>query len=317
MLATTRTSLLGLTVLLLWPAGNIVLAQSTPPDTLDWHRYYPLEVGNIWEYEEAEDPFDYTRYHIVSDTTVGERRYYRRNIFYQNIPVFGDTVYTGYDYVRYDTAGVVVAVPSPDADTAVVDPCAWEDYFVRDLRLGFGARVACPASPSDSVSVEGGYNEVWTAPGGAPVNVAAIKTFIVVDGLIYSTFVADIGPVGGGNLWGPRLHYARIGAVEYGTPGIVVSVEPAIPTTAGLQVRVLGNPVRGPVAVEIQSPSVQQALIEVFDLTGRRVWSDGLPLTRGSTRIDLPTRLLSSGTYLVRVFVEGGGTASGVFTVVR
>ena len=134
MLATTRTSLLGLTVLLLWPAGNIVLAQSTPPDTLDWHRYYPLEVGNIWEYEEAEDPFDYTRYHIVSDTTVGERRYYRRNIFYQNIPVFGDTVYTGYDYVRYDTPGVVVAVPSPDADTAVVDPCAWEDYFLLDLR---------------------------------------------------------------------------------------------------------------------------------------------------------------------------------------
>ncbi|MCH7976685.1 MAG: T9SS type A sorting domain-containing protein [Bacteroidetes bacterium] len=293
-----------------------MLAQSTPPDTLDWHRYYPLEVGNIWEYEEAEDPFDYTRYHIVSDTTVGEHRYYRRNIFYQNIPVFGDTVYTGYDYVRYDTAGVVVAVPSPDADTAVVDPCASEDYFARDLRLGFEARVACPAPPPDSVFVEGGYDEVWTAPGGAPVNVAAIKTFFVVDGLIYSTFVADIGPVGGGNLWGPRLHYARIGGVEYGTPGIVVSVEPAIPTTAGLQVRVLGNPVHGSAAVEIRSPFVQPALIEVFDLTGRRVWSDQLLLALGSTHSDAPTRLLSSGTYLIRVST-GGSTASGVFTVVR
>ena len=315
MLAATRTSLLGLTVLLLWPAGNIALAQSPPPDTLDWHRYYPLDVGNIWEYNEAEQPFEYTRYHIESDTMAGGRLYYKREILFQNIPVWGDTVFTGYDYVRYDTAGVVVAVPSPDADTAVVDPCAWEDYFVRDLRLGFEARVACPAPPPDSVFVEGGYNEVWTAPDGAPVNVAAIKTFFL-DGLIYSTFVADIGPVGGGNLWGPRLHYARIGGVEYGTPRIVVSVEPAIPATTGLQVRVLGNPVHGSAAFEIRSPLVQPALIEVFDLTGRRVWSNGLPLTRGATRTDLPTRLLSSGTYLIRVST-GGGTTSGVFTVVR
>ena len=316
MLSATRNSLLGLAVLVLWSAGNIASGQSPPPDTLDWHRYYPLDVGNIWEYNEAEDPFEYTRYHIESDTMAGGRLYYKREILFQNIPVWGDTVFTGYDYVRYDTAGVVVAVPSPDADTAVVDPCASEDYFARDLRLGFEARVACPAPPPDSVFVEGGYDEVWTAPDGVPVNVAAIKTFFL-DGLIYSTFVADIGPVGGGNLWGPRLHYARIGGVEYGTPRIVVSVEPAIPATAGLQVRILGNPVHGSAAVEIRSPFARSALIEVFDLTGRRVWSNGLPLTRGATRTDLPTRLLSSGTYLIRVSAEGGGTASGVFTVVR
>ena len=124
MLATTRTSLLGLTVLLLWPAGNIVLAQSTPPDTLDWHRYYPLEVGNIWEYEEAEDPFDYTRYHIVSDTTVGEHRYSRRNIFYQTIPVFGAPVSTSDAYVRYDPAGGAAAVPSRPAGTSASAPIA-------------------------------------------------------------------------------------------------------------------------------------------------------------------------------------------------
>jgi len=317
MLDATRILLLVSTVLLLWSAGNTALAQPPPPDTLGWHRYYPLEVGNIWEYEEAELHFDYTRYHIVSDTTVGEHLYYKREILYQNIPVLGDTVYTGYDYVRYDTAGVVLATASPDAGTTTINPCVSEDYFVRDLRLAFEARVACPESPPDSVFVEGGYNEMWTVPGGSPVPVAAIKTFFVVDGLIYSTFVADIGPVGGGNLWGPRLHYARIGGIEYGTPRIVVSVEPSIPTTPGLQVRILGNPVHGSAAIEIRSPSVQPALIEVFDLTGRRVWSDGLPLTRGSTRIDLPARLLSSGTYLVRVSAEEGGTASGTFTVVR
>ncbi len=300
-------------VALLVPAS--ALAQ-TPQDTLDWHRYYPLAVGNLWEYHEETSHFENTRYHLVADTTVGGRQYFEREISYQNRPVFGDVVFTSTDFVRYDTSGFVVSVASPSSDSPPVDPCSDDDYFERDLRLGFGARVDCPTSSGDSLFVEGAYDEIWTAPGGAPVSVAAIKTFFL-GGLIYSAFVADVGPTGAGNLWGPRLHYARIGGVEYGTPLIVVAVEPSAPTASDLDVRVLGNPVRDRADFEIHSVTTTQASAELFDAVGRRLWSTALLLPPGLSRFDVPADQLGSGTYLLRVSLHDGSMASRRFTVVR
>ncbi|MGB3542818.1 hypothetical protein [Rubrivirga sp.] len=48
-------------------------ATAQPADSLDWKRYYPLAVGNIWEYHDAEGFNDQFRHTLVSDTTVGDQ----------------------------------------------------------------------------------------------------------------------------------------------------------------------------------------------------------------------------------------------------
>ena len=293
-----------------------------PPDTLDGHRYYPLAVGNVWEYHEAELPRHFTRHTLTSDTTVGAHRYFRRVTHFE-APTATDTIrWTEYDYVRYDTAGVVVAVPSPGADTVAVDPC-WGDAFMRDLRLGFGAVVPCPEPGwwpgPDSVVVEGAYNTVWqpeVLSGTAQyVEVAAVKNFYI-NQLIWTGFVADVGPTGSGNLWGPRLHYARIGGVEYGNPEITLAQEPFTPEAAALEVRVLGNPVRGRAAFEVRAASPQWAQADVLDALGRRLWRNALVLSPAWVRVEVPVSSLGSGTHFLRVSTERGAV-SRPFSVVR
>lgn len=290
------------------------LAQA-PEDTLDWHRYYPLAVGNAWEYHDAEVPGDLTRHVLVSDTTAGTHHYFRRTTHHE-LHTLTDTLrWASHDLVRYDTAGVVVAVASVEADTVAVDPCHVGDYFVRDLRLAFGARTACPGAEADSVVVSGAYDTSWTLDG-VSIPVAAVKEY-VVDGLIFSEFVADIGPVGAGNLGGPRLHYARVGGVEYGSPILmVVAAEPTPPEAAGLDVRVVPNPVRARASFEVRAPRPAHGRIDVFDLSGRRVRSVPVELAPGWRRVEIPTASLAAGTYVVRVTTAEGG-ASQRFTVLR
>lgn len=207
-------------------------ASAQAPDTLDWHRYYPLAVGNVWEYHDAELWGVQFRHTLLADTVVGGRTYFVRRTDYSSL---GSPVPPGQpqvDYVRYDEGGGgVVAVPSLGDAAASVRPCTLDDLFERDLRLGFGTRAACDPPPGpgwfpDSVFVEGQYNTTWRQPlvrsgTSTPIDVAAIKQFTV--GGLFTTFVADIGPVRAGNLNGPSLHYAVIDGVTYGTPEIVVA----------------------------------------------------------------------------------------------
>lgn len=294
--------------------GGPALAQA-PQDTLDWQRYYPLAVGNAWEYHDAEIHGDLTRHVLVSDTTAGTHHYFRRTTHHE-LHTLTDTLrWASHDLVRYDTAGVVVAVASVEADTVAVDPCHVGDYFMRDLRLAFGARTACPGVEADSVVVEGAYDTSWTLDG-VPIAVAAVKEY-VVDGLIFSEFVADIGPVGAGNLWGPRLHYARVGGVEYGSPILMaVAAEPTPSRPDDLSLRVIQNPVRAWASFEVRASRSERGRIEVFDLSGRRVHAMPVELAPGWRRVEIPTASLAAGTYVARVSTAEGG-ASQRFTVLR
>lgn len=208
-------------------------ASAQAPDTLDWRRYYPLAVGNVWEYHDAEAWGVQFRHTLVADTVVGGRTYFVRRTDQSSLgsPTMPATPLV--DYVRYEEGGGgVVAAASLDGPPASVQPCSATDLFERDLRLGFGTRLPCPAS-ADSVVVAGQYGAVWQpdvlSGPATPIDVAAIKQFTV--GYVhFTTFVADIGPVRAGNLWGPSLHYARVGGVEYGTPEMTVA-EPGGPLT--------------------------------------------------------------------------------------
>ena len=70
-------------LLLLILAPGLTFGQETPvPDTLDWRRYFPMEVGNQWHYEisslfpipQIRSPF--FRWRIVSDSLVEDQMYF-------------------------------------------------------------------------------------------------------------------------------------------------------------------------------------------------------------------------------------------------
>ncbi len=234
-----------------------------------------------------------------------------------------DTVrWTAHDFVRYGDGGVV-AVASVEADTATVAPCGYNG-FERDLRLGFGARVACEPPPvgspdADSVFVEGEYDVLWgpdvlTGPA-TPVEVAALKRYVVRE-LIGSGFVADVGPVWTGNLWGPRLHYAVVGGVEYGAPGFATDAGPRSPPRSAFEVRLLGNPTRDGVAFDLRAPSPRETRCIVYDVLGRSVWSSAIVLSAEWRRVRVPEAALAAGSYVLRVSA-GEEHAAVPFTVVR
>lgn len=262
-------------------------ASAQAPDTLDWHRYYPLAVGNVWEYQDAEVWNDQFRHTLIADTLVSGRTYFVRRTDSASAvsgPAGPDTLRsTRVDYVGYDEAGGgVVAFASLDAPDAF-QPCSF-DGFERELTLGFGARRACVPSPGplfpDSVRVEGDYDTFWHPPGSATaVPVAAIKRFLV--GVISSTFVADIGPVRTGNLWGPELRYARIGGADYGMPGFAVGEEPGGPLTPTDAAAAVPTDYRIALANLTMEPVVLDSLVMRFaEAWGYSTWSvmtDGPP----------------------------------------
>ena len=275
------------------PAG----AQGVPPDTVDWQRYYPLAVDNLWEYHDEEAPGDLFRHTLIADTVIGHHRYYSREVRVER-RLFNDTLRsTTYDYVRYDTAGYVIAVPHVEADTLAVNPCASDDDFERPLRLGFGAAISCPPwMQEDSLFVDGGYGVTWTPGGGPPIQIASWKWY-AVDGFWLSTFFADIGPVAAGNLWGPRLHYARVGGVEYGAPILTAAEVP--PAGRSVTLSVAPNPAEGGATVRLTLPAPRDVRVEIFDILGRRValLQSGL-LGAGISLLAVPA--LPPGSYTVR-----------------
>lgn len=296
--------------------------EAQEPDALDWHRYYPLAVGNVWEYHDAEGPDDLMRHVLEDDTVAGGRSYYRRRTLREFRTTTDTLRFETLDFVRYDAAGFVIAVASPEADTTAADPCAL-DLFSRPLRLGFGARIACPgagAGGPDSLVVEGAY-DVWWAPevlsGNAESEQFAARKLFTAGGVLFTEFIADVGPVGGGNLWGPRLHYARVGGREYGVPEVSVARELEPPVVAELSVRLLENPVRGRAAIEVRASASRVVRAEVFDAVGRRVWSSVVPITARRGRIEGPTSDLGAGAYFVTVSAEGGEAATRLFVVAR
>ena len=202
------------------------------------------------------------------------------------------------------------------------DPCS-DDGFERDLRLAFGTASPCPPPlpfpEADSARAEGTYNTMWSpsgigaAPSPDPIEVAAIKQHTV--GPIFSAFVADIGPVSTGNLWGPRLHYARIGGVEHGAPSALVSSETTPRQLDAISVRVLQKPRarRGPASL-VQTPLAQSIRWTITDALGRMVLASDLDLV--STMVTVSTHELATGVY--RFSVSGADMhGSAAFTVVR
>lgn len=104
-------------------------------------------------------------------------------------------------------------------------------------------------------------------------------------------------------------------------------VDPTTPVEDGanalaLAVEPVTNPTRGTVRLHLDLPTAAVVTVEVFDVVGRRVWTQRLgPMVAGAGQpLLIDTVALGAGTYVVRVQAEVGDAvteAASRVTVVR
>ncbi|WP_456430241.1 T9SS type A sorting domain-containing protein [Rhodocaloribacter sp.] len=283
-------------------------------DTLDWHRYYPLEIGNTWEY----GGLDAHVRMIVGDTLANGRRYFIRRDSIPAVGTLGPFINTF--YLRYDTAGTVVTLLSLEADT-VAPPLPFDHFRADfpdvlahfDMRSAFGDTLYYRA-PDTLFYVQGGYNQRIQV-GNEYVEVDALKCFGVEGILLWAgCYAADVGFVRGGNLSGSELKYAEVNGVVYGSP-LFTSVETeAVPEQFGIET-IYPNPFRDKATITWRLPKPSVITVEVFDVLGRRIWWERTEMqAAGAGGYALRSRAWPAGMYLVRLTTERG--AQSVRTVV-
>jgi hypothetical protein len=290
----------------------------TTTDTLDWHRYFPLEIGNEWHYRDAEG-FPVTRFAITGDTLVDGMRWYRaeeavfERLIGRSVPTL---VSERALFLRHDDSGRMIEREDPAAESGAVFSRGLQEFDQADLTSAFGTTTQQTNPDEPAMIVTGGYDHPIRI-GPSDLIVPAVKRFAV--GPWMWSYAADIGFLGGGNLWGPELAYARVGGTEYGS--MVVSRE-ARPVTGHAPSRALfffPNPARDMVNVVFESAGTGTTELEIYDLSGKLVarhdLSDSWSAGRVIARIDVS--LLLSGAYLARVRSGERVTAAGSFVVWR
>jgi hypothetical protein len=293
-------------------------------DTTDWRSYFPLEVGNRWQYfVEYFDPpgAGHFGYEVVRDTLIEGRLYYAIRTCYEGgsgVPATCSDVSTINPFfeVRYDTTHSYVA---EHIVVGGVPDDIWWDPVPCALDAPFGAPVECtgPLAEGTRYFVSGGLGYNLVLPPDT------------VGGVVYKQF--DSIPVIMGAVAGfgvvsryyiksaPRyeaLVYARVGGEEYGTAAFAfpTAAEPE-PHSEAFSLRVWPNPARGraTVAFTLQAPST--ARLAVYDGLGRAVLARELgTLPAGRHEMALDLSALAPGLYVVRVTA---GEATGVVRFTR
>ena len=283
---------------------GVVHAQTEPiPDTLDWRGYYPLQVGNEWEYVTDNFPMPevhYDRLHIVGDTLIKGVAYYiqRSRRYNANVEPTGEATST---YLRYDTTLKTIVVRPRNAQDAWGEETA---YLVEcELDVAFNQEYVCYSGLL--LHISGEYcGEGWCNRfAGDSIDVAATKHFNFGGPGI--TLVHGIGEIGGqfeGSYAGRYLIYARIDEVVYGKSEVRTSSEEetSAPMSATLA-DVYPVPFSDVLYAEIHTPAGQPTTVEVFDAIGRRMWTERIAGQGQVQRVRISQEDWGAGVYIVRV----------------
>ncbi|MEZ4701218.1 MAG: T9SS type A sorting domain-containing protein [Rhodothermales bacterium] len=290
------------TLLLLF-ALPLAAQDTIQPDTLDWHGYYPLEIGNVWELR-----FDgaflnlVRRQRIEADTLVAGHRWFVQTEFVGGVEF-------GQDVARYDT--LLLRYDEPYGRVLARRPANGEEWdYTCDLSGDFGAEVSCGADLDEyvySVPFEGGYvtDPNYDYPlvvGDDTIAFAAVKGSRVTGGSGLIGYYHGVGPL---PTWGDdgyggtiAFSYLRLGGVEYGKATAFVGIE-EVPERVPPHVSVYPNPAREKLWIEA-GEGVRS--ISLYDSQGR------LGLRRGACgspcKVDLGA--LAPGVYGVEVELESG-----------
>lgn len=286
-------------------------------DTTSGGRYFPLHVGDAWEYKEFFDNTYYRR-EVVGDTLIEGKVYadYRRFVALNGGPMVPDP-FIPKEYVRFDTLSAFVYGWAP--------PIGEYNLFEAPCPLDadFGTMVFCPGTGAVA-DVTGGYDGVLVFGGEEPGTgedtvYTAVKAYD--EGAFVFRYGADHGEVyheSDAQLYG--LYYSRVDGVEHGVPQYsTVSIDPPIPGVAEDEgSRIWPNPADRVLQVEILSRAPQMMLVHIFDLAGRLVHTtEGGFIRAGTTSLTLFVSGLSAGTYILRISGDDGYRETALFTKLK
>jgi hypothetical protein len=266
------------------------LAQDPIPDTTDAWRYFPLEVGNVWEYECWCIDDIYRRHSVPADTLVDGARY-----FLYHIEVFeptGSLIEEETLVLRFDTL------------TATIEGIGEGFGFGCPLDADFDAGVKCTGG---TFKTYGGPQIVTI---GTDTLLSSLKGFMGGAGDVDEQYVADIGYFGSFGLFESAvLLYARVGGTEYGEPFVLAS-EPG-PSPPSLALAVYPNPSYGVAMLALSVPARQAVTVAVFDALGRRFYEEERTVA-GQARFTLDGSGWAPGVYVVRATGAEGAQATAL-----
>ena len=276
-------------ILIVLAIPQVLLAQVVE-DTLDWRVYYPLEIGNEWQYTVTHWPVplqNHERIRVVGDTTAHGKRAFLVNHDWTALEDFPvrDQSYM----LWYDSTGTVTGSRFEGAPGGI------------DLRTNFGDSVRTEGSPlGDYLVVGGGYNAEVTIGEEGHI-VPAVK-------YAGTTYAWGIGPITHVVFDGPSLtlSYASIDGREYGTPVITTSTHPPLPGRRSHSVSApYPNPNNGRFSFDLDLNEVAAFELLVTDALGRVVWQNSEPARPvGSNRISLDLARLAGGIFFVHILVS-------------
>ena len=324
-----RPALVSLVVLAWAGWGTPALGQGAPakaraalgggvgaePDTTAPWRYYPLAVGNVWEYGTDSDLA--LRISIPRDTTVNGRTYFAWMIEYADES--GPLPPPNTLFVRYDsTAHVDRALYRTGPGGGLVErngdlDCPLDAPF--DAVVQVGGTSQCAVSGGYDVPVVFGGKEPGTGTDTMRTSVKQFRQFPAFT----TRFAAGIGLVyaeGESNF--STLQYYRVNGEERGISRFPTPTSPT-PPSGGAALAVGPNPTGGAATVRLDLPAPADVRVAVYDVLGRRVatLASGA-LGAGAHALPFDAAPLASGVYIVRAEVGGGvGVLVRRLTVVR
>lgn len=305
-----------------------VQAQEIVEDTLDWRGYYPLEVGNHWEYEIKRGPLnqfsDFQRRVITGDTLIDGTHYFIHEVQHYKLLAEQDSTMelrlAATDYVRYDTArAVLYAIPADSARLHDRTDQAWPGSpfmydYVRvprtcELDADFEERFTCESS--EGFLIDGVVDGDYTNRPFGPIRVRAWKQFAAAS--VEVTFGHGLGERFG------QIVYARVAGQEYGDSTVTRLDSEFLPDhPSNLSILSLyPSPVRHSFTLRYSLAVAGQGTVEIYDVLGRRVRRIELPfLSPGVHTSDIDVASLPSGVYLLRYTANSSEQVTTPFVVV-
>ena len=291
-----------LIVLLLFPLTSY--GQEIVEDTLDWRGYYPLEIGNIWEWKYDTWFYNSTILReIRGDTLINETNYFIMSVVHDGWDTGRDIFSITDYYLRYDNTGNRVLRLDTIAEEEVDITC--------DLSANWGQEIDCQIAVSPW---GGGYYEKdrWSffIVGQDTVPYASIKGMFDWSGS--HSFMHGVGQLlglGEGSDGTVELVYARLSGIEYGFRSYRVTAERQLSNSA-FSFDLFPNPALSHFMVSTNyKHNLQLTLVDVL---GREqgIWS-----CRQQCQIE--TASFSPGVYFVRVVARGKHQLTRPITIAR
>lgn len=292
---------------LLYDAGLGFLPGFEEDTTSSW-RYFPLQIGNEWQYElfyPGTGDTSHMGYRVRADTLLEGRTYYALHHCFNDGQLC--TSPQSDTYVRFDTTNALVIERLVIGGQPREE---WWDEVPCALDAPFGSsQISCTGLGGDpQYFVEGGHDFNLVLPPDT-VHGITFKEFDSIE--VVMGVVADFGVVSRVYQKTPRpiktLVYARIDRAAYGTPTFSFpTVSETVWPETSRSTLIYPNPAQFLTTVRFDAPLTGNYTIEVFDVRGRRLLSIGLgTLIPGRAEYRLDLGGLVQGTYIV--MVENGG----------